>query len=460
MFKSPRDEALALFERGDFQRALPKLFGLLDKNPNDADIWYYVGSSYTAIGYNGMAVGCLEHAAAMKPKFYEALYNLGVANRHLMRFEDAEAAWMMCLEAEGASRNAVEDATLWGMIGALHINTGDPEKGMPAYREGLRLDPGNAMVLANMGLAQLELGQWEHAWINYDYSFKTGARTGRQHAYELPEWRGEKGGTVIVAGEQGIGDEIMFASILPDIRRDVDKLIIDCHPRLVTLFQRHYPIVYGWRKVPSADWAKEYPDARWIMMGSLGRYYRLSADAFPKVPYFTVPKWTPPRPVRGKMKIGIAWSGGTLKTHSEDRSLSLEQLALLMEAAPDADWYSLQYTPDAARDVCRLEEKTGIRISHYPDWVETYDYDKTAQFVAGMDLVISVCTTVVHLAGSLGVPCWVLTPKRVAWRYGLTGDSTPWYGSVKCYRQEKEGHWKPVLDRVVNDLKGYVAGKP
>ena len=459
MFKNPRDEALALFQRGEFQKALPKFFALLDQNPDDPEFWYYVGSSYTAIGFSGMAVGCLEHAAALKPNFYEALYNLGIANRRLMRFEDAEAAWMMCLEATGPSRNNVEDAGLWAMIGALHVNTGDPEKGMPAYRKGLELDPDNALVKANLGLAQLELGQWDEAWKNYDYSFKNGTRTGRQHAYDRPEWDGTKGGTLIVAGEQGIGDEIMFASILPDVQRDVDKLVIDCHPRLETLFKRHYDTVYGYRKVPTAEWAKDYPDARWIMMGSLGRYYRTTAESFPRTPYFKVPKWEPPRPTRGKMKIGVAWSGGSLKTHTEDRSLTLAQLAPLIEAGAECDWYSLQYTQEAARDVCALEEKTGIRISHYPDWVECYDYDRTAQFVAGMDLVISVCTTVVHMAGSLGVPCWVLTPKRVAWRYGLAGDM-PWYQSVKCYRQETPGEWGPVLARVVDDLKAAVAVKP
>ena len=154
------------------------------------------------------------------------------------------------------------------------------------------------------------------------------------------------------------------------------------------------------------------------------------------------------------LRIGVSWTGGTKKTRSELRSLPVSALEPILRARPDAQWFSLQYTPNAAREVCELEEKTGIRISHYPGWVECFDYDFTASFVASLDLVITVTTAAHDLAGGLGVPNWVLVPYRTSWRFQpFGGERLPWYDSTRLFRQTRDGIW----DDPINEIAGRLA---
>jgi hypothetical protein len=152
------------------------------------------------------------------------------------------------------------------------------------------------------------------------------------------------------------------------------------------------------------------------------------------------------------LRVGVSWTGGTKKTRTDLRSLPIDALVPILEARADVEWFSLQYTPDAAREVCGLEERTGIRIAHWPGWVECFDYDRTASFVASLDLVITVCTTVHHLGGALGVPTWTLVPSRPSWRYRRDGDRLPWYDSVRLFRQERDGDWAGPIDRIAREL--------
>jgi hypothetical protein len=154
-------------------------------------------------------------------------------------------------------------------------------------------------------------------------------------------------------------------------------------------------------------------------------------------------------------RIGISWTGGTKRTRIDLRSLPLRTLEPILQAREDAQWFSLQYTENAAREVCDFEEHTGVRLSHFPGWVETFDYDSTASFVASLDLVITVCTTVHHLAGSLGVPVWTLVPSRPSWRYQLHGETLPWYKSARLFRQERDGDWTGPIQRVADELSHY-----
>ena len=449
MFKNDFDEAVNYFERGNFPLAKQQFQRLLDRHPGNHKLMYYLGTIAAAENEFGLSIVLLTAACTIKPDFHP-LVNLGGAFRNLMMMEQAEAVWKKALEAPNpkewdAGQIAQERANLWANIAGLYVNVGNPQGALDASAKALDLDPNCAAAWANRALGHLELGQWKEGWAGYEWSIKTGMR--RLKDYGVPIWDGSPTDTLIVCGEQGVGDEIMFASMLPDL--PVKKLVLDCHPRLENLFKRSFPDadVYPFRKSPDASLSRHYPGAKCILIGSLGQYVRANGE-FPRTPYLKAPAAKPGD--TGRPRVGIAWTGGTLKTNVTDRSLSLEALKPILET-PGIDFYSLQYQDSAPKEVCALAEQ-GIRISHFPGWVQSFDYDKTAQFVAGLDLLITPCTTIVHLAGALGVPVWCLTPKRVAWRYGITGDM-PWYGSVKLYRQEEEGDWKPVLERVTADLK-------
>jgi hypothetical protein len=267
--------------------------------------------------------------------------------------------------------------------------------------------------------------------------------------YGVPVWDGSPGKTVVVYGEQGIGDEIMFASMLPDMMK-TNTVIFECYSRLENLFKHSFPgmSVYGTREERETPaWVKDHKiDAR-IAIGSLGKFYRTSAESFPGTPYLRADT-----PKRGaKFRVGIAWSGGGAKKgRVQKRSVPLPWWKPILNVS-DVEFVSLQHT--GAQDDIGMMNALGYKIRTY-DEVKANDYLETAKLVKSCDLIISVCTSVIHLAGALGVPCWVMTPKFPAWRYQNQGPM-PWYRSVRLYRspdQEAIG-WMPVIDRVALDLE-------
>jgi hypothetical protein len=425
-------------ERGQIDPAIAKFSGMLDKRPHHPTLLYYLGTCYLNKGQSGIAANLLMAAIQKKPGFFDAMCNLGVAYRNELLNDEAKQVWEAAIALK-------PDAGVYSNLGGLYINAGQPQKALEYYDKALKLDPESAHTHSNRALAFLETARWKEGWDEYEWGITLGSR--RVKNYGLPKWEGGKNEVVVVMGEQGIGDEIMFASMLPDLIAISKKVVIDCHPRLPALFKRSFPTcdVRPTRKSPDGTWGKrEYPDGKWINIGSLGKFFRPDVSSFPRKPYLLAER----KSFRG---IGLAWAGGTKNTNAKDRSLTLDQLTPILDK--DKTYYSLQYTAEAARDVCQFEGDKGIAIKHWPKYVECFDYSVTADFISGLDKIIAVNTTIVHLAGALGIPCWVLTPKRVAWRYGSSGDTMPWYGSCKMFRQEKDGDWGPVLARVKEQLK-------
>ena len=265
----------------------------------------------------------------------------------------------------------------------------------------------------------------------------------------------------------------MFASMLPDLLKDCKSVVFECHKKLHTLFGNSFPgiDIYPTREDEMIMWAANqdglprYPFDAKIAIGSLGKFYRPNLEAFPGTPFIkptivSESKWAVelnklgPRP-----KIGIHWIGGHKRTRVEVRSIKLEQLLPIL--SQDADFISLQYTPCEA-EITAFEKAHGIKIHHYPEANYSPNYDDEAGLVSNLDLVITVCTSVVHLAGSMAVPCWVLTPSRPAWRYRLDLDYMPWYGKiVTLFRQEPNTtDWQPVIEEVSFNLADLIEATP
>jgi hypothetical protein len=311
------------------------------------------------------------------------------------------------------------------------------------------------------------MGDYEKGWAEYDYGFQAKVRGERNYSkIPLPVWNGEPGKTLVVYGEQGIGDEIMFASCIPELLKTCKKVVFDCHKKLHRLFSNTWPEldIYPTREDEQLMWPVDPTgkprydfDAR-IAIGSLPRIFRPTLLSFPGTPYIKPPvdqeaAWTARLAQMSKRpKIGISWIGGHKRTRVEVRSIPLEQLLPILKQ--DADFISLQYT-DQALEIQEFEQAHNIKIHQFPE-VKSDHYADTAALVANCDLVITVCTSLVHLAGSMGVPTWVLTPSRPAWRYRLDLDYLPWYGkAVTLFRQESDStNWTPVVADVAENLNG------
>lgn len=458
MFAGPLDEAKVLISRGDIAPAIQILSQFLNNDFWHDEALFLLGACHVSVGNNGLGAvlssAAIDARAAKTRKPHpEAMMNLGAAYKAEHDNENAAKVWLDALRHETVPS---ERAKLMVNIAGLYVNEGQPERAIEWCDKALAEDPQCAKGRVQRGMACLELGRWREGWEGWRHTYAAGDRT-RKNYGNLPDWDGSPGQHVIVYGDQGIGDEIWGAACLGDMRRVCRKVTLDCHPRLEALFRRSFPeiTVHGTRKDLSAlPWLRNCDATAKVCLADLPGFFRNDGE-WDGHPYLTSQLIGNPIQHIDGLRIGISWSGGTKRTREDLRSLPLAALEPILNQRPDAKWFSLQYTSNAARDVCELEEKTGIRVAHYPGWVECFDYDRTASLVSSLDLVITVCTTVHHLAGAIGVPCWTLVPSRPSWRYQHSGDTLPWYGSVRLFRQAKDGDWSAPIERIARELADF-----
>jgi tetratricopeptide (TPR) repeat protein len=396
-----------------------------------------------------------------QPKFIEAINNLGYCLKETTQIKEARDAFKESAELSLKSDlDAKEKANYLSNLGSTYIANGTPEKAIEILDKALTFNPDDIESNWNRGLAYLEKGDYVKGFKGYEWGKRIESTKNRNYSKEgiTQFWDGTKGKVVAVFGEQGIGDEIMFASMLPDLMNDCKLVILDAHPRLMDIFRRSFPDipVYGTRKDKEFVWPPFHPniDAK-LSIGSLGKFYRKSAEDFPRKPYLKadpviVAKYRDRlASMSDKPKIGISWKGGTKLTGVNNRFIKLDSWLPIFESV-DADFISLQYSDDAEKHVTKFEEKYPHEIHHWPDTLA--DYDETAGLVMNLDLIISVPQSVVHLAGALGTPTWQLCPKKALWQMGAYGQDMPWYYCVKNFWQDEGEDWQTVINTVANEL--------
>lgn len=401
-------------------------------------------------------------ASEMAPDQFATWFDYGRICDHLWRPDESERAYRKAIKVATNPRN--KSYALMNLA-ALYIQSGEFSKAEPFARQALMADPDLRGAKANLGFCQLAARNWAEGWDNYANSL--GAETRKMVQYgDEPIWDGRPCLTVAVYGEQGLGDEISFASMIPDAVNDCARVIIDCDKRLKGLFQRSFPLakVYGTRAERQLAW--DVPDQSIhasIPMGGLGGIYRRSAEAFTGKPYLTpdpdrAAMWSALFAGKGKPVIGIAWTGGIKQTGADFRKWSLEDLLPIFQSV-DAHFVSLQYR-DASAEIAEFTAKyPEIDLAQYPYGTLTADYDDVAAMVFAMDRVVSMQTAVVHLAGALGKSCDVFVPKNSQWRYSESGDSMPWYSSVRVIRQAVRGHWSNTIKDYADELSAQVGAK-
>lgn len=455
------DEAYDSHKLGKLNEAMNKYIAALNSNFDDAKTLFYLGTCLFQLGWHGAAASFLARCLNIRPGDVDALMNLAACYRNENLFDAAEEIWQMAAEQARAKKLPIDEAGAIINIGGLYVHRGQHAKALPYFERGAAIDPTNEHAMANKAMAQLALGHWREGWLGYDTHLAINSRRERRYK-DTPVWQGEPGKSVVVYGEQGVGDEIMFASMIPDLMKVASRVIFDCHPRLVSTWERSLGIAcYGTRKTTDIPWFdKERPDCA-LAIGSLGRYFRNDEASFPGTPFLK------PDPAAvlghrarngsGRLRIGVSWKGGSKITGGPFRQVALAELEPLFRMA-HADWFSLQYSEGALEEVLAFEEQTGIRLKHYPSFVNPFDLSGLVDFVASLDLVISVPTTVVHVAGALGIPCWVMVQNEAAWRVtGNTEDTVRrekmvWYDSVKLLHKGGDT-WAPLLARIKHELQ-------
>lgn len=410
---------------------------MLDKDPEDALALFLMGTIYAKAERFGLAINVMRRVCDIRPTRAEAWSNLGMAYQGL-KSDKALEAYHIAWELENKAAFAAN-------IASAHVDRQDYQTGLKWAEKALKLNPVLNGAWTAYGMANLALGNWREGWKGVNHSL--GGRFRKEVQFkDEPRWNGEKDKTVVVYGEQGLGDEILYASCVPDACRDAN-IILECDARLEGLFQRSFPSakVYGTRRL-AAPWVDEHEiDAR-CAIGFLPSFYRNERKDFPGTPYLTADperriQWRAlldslgPRP-----KIGIAWSGGSRHNNPEARNIGLEGFRPLIESV-DADFISLQY-----KDPSEEIQASSFPVKHWERACETDDYDDTAALIAELDLVIGVHTSAHHLAGALGTPGLILVPNKSIWLYA---NEFPWYASAKLIHQE--GDWPSTMKKVIND---------
>jgi tetratricopeptide (TPR) repeat protein len=369
----------------------------------------------------------------LAPAVAEAWHNLGKTCYELQRTEEAETCFRRALKLKPDYVNSLDG------LGLINLNRCDYGLAVEYCKRALKIDPTTMDSEVNLGMSYLAMRKWE-GWAGYNKNLGQN-KDRKELAYgETPRWNGAKGKDVVCYGEQGIGDEISFASCIPDLIRDSKSVVIECDKRLKGLFQRSFGVeVHGTRYTDDRPWVDGRKFDGRVAVGQLPEFYRQADKDFPGTPYLIADpqmrlQWRALFDSLGpEPKVGIAWTGGRKHTSQHRRSVNLETLLPILRQK--AHFVSLQYH-DPSEEIEAFEERHGIKIHHWPHGVQSYDYDPTVALIAELDLVISVTTTVVHVAGALGKECWCLVPEKVMWRYGVEGSDFPWAKSVTLYRQK------------------------
>lgn len=336
--------------------------------------------------------------------------------------------------------------------GAILSDLGRTQEALDMFNKALDIKPDDPSIRWYRCLNYLGNKMYQKGWLDYEARWHRPEILVRN--FKFMQWAPDiEPCKTLVFSEQGLGDEIMFASCLKDFKQCATEVILECDPKLKYLFERSFPfaqVVANWDP-KNTDWASEFGIDAQISCGSLPRYFRNSLGSFGEgEPYLypdatKVSKWSN-KLVRfeGKRLVGLSWRGGVYVTRTGLRSIPTQELGPLLNL-PNTEFFSLQYG-EVQEDLATIEQTFGVKIHHFQDMVD--DYDETAAFLANMDVVVSVQTSLVHLCGALGVPVLCMLPKVPEWRYGYTGDSMPWYASVRLFRQQSSGDWSDVLENV------------
>ncbi|HTP95423.1 MAG TPA: tetratricopeptide repeat-containing glycosyltransferase family protein, partial [Burkholderiales bacterium] len=407
-----------------------------------------LGNLLDEAGQLDAAIRHLERAVALSPDLAEAHNNLGVCLDRSGLGPRAREHFQRAIALNPTFAEAIfNDAKTLAGQGRL-------EDAKRKYEAGLRLQPGNAKARLGYGIAHLLGGELEQGWEHYEarpsnpgdapYTDDTSRR-----------WRGEplEGRTLLLHAEQGFGDTIQFVRFVPQLAASGARIVLELQPPLVALLAG-VPGVSGvitrGTPRPAFDWQCPLPSLPYVLALGLDR---IAATA--EVPYLhaepaRLERWRARLGGCRGLRIGLAWAGNPNHLNDLNRSLPFAVLRPLADIA-GVSFVALQKGPALAQ----AEAGHGPRVLLPGD--ELGDFADTAAAIAQLDLVISVDTSVAHLAGALGKPAWVLLPFAPDWRWMLEREDSPWYPTMRLFRQSRPRDWAGVIERVGRELTALAA---
>ena len=443
-------QALRHHQAGELSEAEQIYLQALAIDPQHPDALHLLGMVAYQTGRDEAALDLIRKAIAIKGDAASYHSNLGNVLQSQGKLADAGVCYQRAL----VLKPDLAEAHL--NLGNIFKSQGDVDSSLACYRRALALNPSSAEADVAESMALLLKGDFASGWKNFKRRWQTKEYDTQMRTNAQPLWKGEQLASrrLLIWGEQGIGDEIMFAGLLPDVIRAGNRCVLDCDARLQPLFARSFPSM----EVVSGVTPKNHPDldiAAHLPSGSLPGLFRNSTAAFEATtsPYLVADPSAQSqfraRYADGRKLVGLAWHTKNKKT-GRIRSIDLALLAPLFDQ-PGVRWISLQYGESGT-----LEEQA--RAAHAPVLVDPEvdqlsNIDDFAAQIAAIDLVITIDNSTAHLAGALGVPTWVLLPFAPDWRWQMNRADNPWYPTLRLFRQPKLGDWQSVVREVASALE-------
>lgn len=450
--------ARALQHSGDPDAALDCLLHALLLHPHSADAHTAMGVALRARGDTEAALSCLLEALRLRPDNPQILLELGRVQADRGAFDLAASSF------EAAVRVGPDLVDAWGNLGAARHVLGDLEGSAQASEQALRLQPDHANARSNLALVQLLRGEYALGLENFEHRFRTAVGAGLLCAQPpCPRWDGsplQAHSQLLLVSEQGLGDTVQFMRYLPTLRA-AGVAVRLCAPEPLHGLIRHASLDDS---PLTPEQASKWNEGVWLPLLSLPRHlgasprHPLESDPYIPLPSTRVLHWQSrladaPRPI-----IGLNWQGNPRQetTSLRGRSLLLERFATVAECV-GGSLLALQKGPGAEqRQDCTFADSF---VACQDEVDGAWDFRDAVALISLCDLVITSDSCVAHLAGAMGHPTWLLLARVPDWRWGLEGDHTGWYPSLRLFRQRQSGDWHELMQRVAETLPAYLEGR-
>ncbi len=430
--------------RRNFDDALSILETAARLYPDNPDLLVHLGCTCMLAKRHEAAVSTLRRALELRPRFVEALNNLGQALFELGRLEEAEEVLLAALQMRPDMKEAYIN------LANVQIGQRRHAAALASFGRVFELDPDNASAHFVCGMVHLVEGDFANGWREYGWRWQMEKYRQLVSSYSVPVWGGESldGRTLFVHAEQGIGDTLQFARYLPLLGGHGGRIVFEVQAPLKRLMAgldgAHIVMAQG-EPAPQMDVRVPLLSLPALMKTDLGSIPAhkpyLKIDAAPAA------AWRTRLDQLGSgLKVGLAWAGNPEHANDHNRSMALDLLAPL-GAVEGVCWISLQ------KGIGREQIQASPDALQLVDWTdELTDFAETAALIDGLDLVLAVDTSVAHLAGALNKPVWTMIPFAPDWRWLLDRTDTPWYPSMRLFRQRSRGDWRPVVNAVAQEL--------
>jgi Tfp pilus assembly protein PilF len=478
-------EAMRLHNAKRHEEAETLYRRVLEHDPGNADALHLLGVLAINVGRPDLALDYIPLAIARNDQVASFHANHGLALQALKRSEEAVAAFdkALALNAQSgevwnnkgavledldrkdeamtcyaqAARYKDDAAEPYNNLGTLFAERGEIDRAMGCFRRAMEIDPNFGEPQMNLGMCLMLRGRFEEGTRVYERRWHTRKLPLRPRPFEQPQWVGQdlRGRTLLIHAEQGMGDSFQFIRYAPLAAERGARVVVEMQPELVDLV-RAMPsvadaVVVG-DPLPAFDWHSPTM--------SLPLAFGTTLRSIPaRVPYLAAPadavaRWAARLDQEGPgLRIGIAWAGRP--THKNDRNRSTTLAAFAPLAAPDRLFVALQKGPAAAQ---ADNPPAGMRVLKLDP--EISDFSDTAAIMANLDLVISVDTAIVHLAGALARPVWVMLPYPPEWRWLEGRQDSPWYPTMRLFRQGPErGGYGPIFTEIAAALERWAGRK-